>query len=67
MMSIFVATRIIPINTALSISAFIHILILHFFTSEEIIYGNRSPEINCFLPNAFWQAIEHNLLRIEIM
>ena len=34
---------------------------LHFFLGEEIIYGNRSPEINYFLPNAFWRAIEHNL------
>ena len=34
---------------------------LHLFLGEEIIYGNRSPEISYFLPNAFWRAIEHNL------
>ncbi len=34
---------------------------LDLFLGEEIIYGNRSPELNYFLPNAFWRAIEHNL------
>ncbi len=35
--------------------------ILNFFLGEEIIYGNRSLDINYFLPVAFWRAIEHNL------
>ncbi|MEN6445073.1 MAG: hypothetical protein ABFC98_03400 [Candidatus Cloacimonas sp.] len=34
---------------------------LNLFLGEEIIYGNRSPEISYFLPVAFWRAIEHNL------
>lgn len=33
----------------------------HIFAGEEIVYGNRSPEINYFLPHIFWRNLEHNL------
>ncbi|HPT70779.1 MAG TPA: hypothetical protein PLE74_00695 [Candidatus Cloacimonadota bacterium] len=31
------------------------------FIGEEIIYGNRSVDLNYILPHAFWRIIEHNL------
>ncbi len=34
---------------------------LHLFAGEEVIYGDRSIDLNYLLPFSFYRAIEHNL------